>query len=200
MNAPLPAATLLMLALDSLGTNGPYQQRRTPASAEADAGLVESIRIMGVLQPILVRWDDEARQHQVVDGHRRVTAARAAGLQTIRALPVETDERTSLAAGVAANLQRAALAPVDQWRALVHLQEKGWTLEGAAMALGTPLRLARQLDKLGRLHPELLAAIEAFGLPVERDLGEIALAPMAGAGLSASSRNLSASSRCVSPT
>lgn len=178
MNAPLPAATLLMLALDTLGTNGPYQQRRTPASAEADAGLVESIRIMGVLQPILVRWDDEARQHQVVDGHRRVTAARAAGLETIRALPVDTDERTSLAAGVAANLQRAALAPVDQWRALVHLQEKGWTLDGAAGALGIAKRTAKQLDKLGRLHPSMLSAIEQHDMPEEDDLAIIAGAPL----------------------
>ncbi|GGJ13991.1 ParB/RepB/Spo0J family partition protein [Neoroseomonas lacus] len=178
MNAPLPAATLLMLALDSLGTNGPYQQRRTPASAEADAGLVESIRIMGVLQPILVRWDDEARQHQVVDGHRRVTAARAAGFETIRALPVETDERTSLAAGVAANLQRAALAPVDQWRALVHLQEMGWTLDGAAGALGIAKRTAKQLDKLGRLHPSMLSAIEQHDMPEEEEIAIIAGAPI----------------------
>jgi ParB/RepB/Spo0J family partition protein len=179
MNAPLPAATLLMLDLDALGMNGPFQQRRTPASAEADAGLVESIRIMGVLQPILVRWDDEQRQHQVVDGHRRVTAARAAGLATIRALAVESDERTSLAAGVAANLQRAALAPVDQWRALVHLQEKGWSLDSAALALGTPLRLARQLDKLGRLHPDMLAIIEEHGMPdSDRWVGIIASAPL----------------------
>ncbi|MBR0649540.1 ParB/RepB/Spo0J family partition protein [Roseomonas terrae] len=178
VNATLPAAALLMLALDELGMNGPYQQRRTPAAAAEDAGLIESIRVMGVLQPILVRWDGEARLHQVVDGHRRVTAARAVGLGTIRAIAVESDERTSLAAGVAANLQRAALAPVDQWRALVHLQEKGWTLDGAALALGTPLRLAKQLDKLGRLHPDMLAAIEQSEMPKEEELAVIAAAPI----------------------
>lgn len=161
MNAPIPAASVLMLALAELDDNGPYQQRRTKASAEADAGLAESIRRLGVLQPILVRWNAETQQHQVVDGHRRVAAARVAGLERIRAFGVDsTDDRETMAAGVAANHQRAPLAPVDLWRAMVHLQDLGWKVEGAALALGIPMRLARQLDKLGRLHPDMIAEIE----------------------------------------
>ncbi len=169
---------LLTIAIDTLDDSGPYQQRRTRASAQADAGLAESIKALGVLQPILVRWNEEAQAHQVVDGHRRVAAARAAGLDTIRAVEVATEERMTMAAGVAANHQRAALAPVDLWRAMVHLQdEHGWTLDGAAMALGIPTRLARQLDKLGRLHPDMIAAIEAGEMPEEEELAIIAGAP-----------------------
>lgn len=173
MNAP----AILTLDLATLDANGPYQQRRTRASAEADAGLAESIRAMGVLQPILVRRDDATGQHQVVDGHRRAAAARAAGLATIAAIEVAHDERMTMAAGIAANMQRAPLAPVDQWRAIVHLQSLGWTLDGAAAALGVPMRAARRLDKLGRLHPDTLAAIEKGGMPDDDELATIAGAP-----------------------
>jgi ParB family transcriptional regulator, chromosome partitioning protein len=177
MNAPTNLAGILTLAIDTIDAAGPFQQRRTRASAEADAGLAESIRTMGLLQPILVRWNADAQQHQVVDGHRRVAAARAAGLDSIRAVEIDTDDRITLAAGVAANLQREPLAPVDQWRAMVALQEKGWNLTGAALALGVPMRAARQLDRLGRLHPDIIAAIEAHDMPEEDELHQIASAP-----------------------
>jgi ParB family transcriptional regulator, chromosome partitioning protein len=177
MNGPAPLTGILTLPIDTIDTAGPFQQRRTRASAEADAGLAESIRAMGLLQPILVRWNDSTQQHQVVDGHRRVAAARAAGLESIRAVEIDSDERITLAAGVAANTQREALAPVDQWRAMVALQDKGWNLTGAALALGLSMRSARQLDKLGRLHPDIIAAIQAHDMPEEDELHQIAGAP-----------------------
>lgn len=177
MNAPANLAGILTLAIDTLDTAGPFQQRRTRAAEAADTGLAASIGAMGVLQPILVRWDHQAQQHQVVDGHRRVAAARAVGLDSIRAIEIDSDERTTLAAGVAANTQREPLAPVDQWRAIIALQDKGWDLMGAAAALGIPQRAARQLDKLGRLHPDIVAAIEAHDMPEEDELGRIAQAP-----------------------
>lgn len=178
MNAPISTAGLLTLPLAELDADGPFQQRRTKAAEAADAGLAESIRRLGVLQPILVRWDSVTQQHQVVAGHRRVAAARAAGLETIRAVLVEGDEGTAMAAGIAENHQRAALAPIDLWRAMVHLQDVGWTIDGAAMALGIPMRLARRLDRLGRLHPDMIAAIEADEMPEEDDLAVIAGAPL----------------------
>jgi ParB family transcriptional regulator, chromosome partitioning protein len=177
MNGPTPLAGILTLPIDTLDAAGPFQQRRTRASEQADAGLAESIRAMGLLQPILVRWNEPTQQHQVVDGHRRVAAARAAGLDSVRAVEIDSDERITLAAGVAANMQREALAPIDQWRAMVALQDKGWSLTGAALALGVPMRTARQLDKLGRLHPDVLALIEAHDMPEEVELRTMAGAP-----------------------
>lgn len=180
MNAPIdiPAPRgLLTLALAELDTASAYQQRRTKASAEADAGLAASIGTMGVLTPILVRWGSATERHQVVDGHRRVAAALAAGLSHVPAVELASDERATLAAGVAANTQRAPLAPVDLWRAIVALQDRGWTLDGAAAALGVAKRLARQLDKLGRLHPDMLGAIAAHEMPEEDALAIIAGAP-----------------------
>ena len=178
MNAPVAQDRLLVLPLDQLDDNGPFQQRRTKASAEADAGLAESVRQLGVLQPILVIWHAESQLYQVVAGHRRLAAARAAGLERIRAIEIDPDARIAMAAGVAENHQRAPLAPIDLWRAMVDLQDLGWKIEGAALALGIPTRLARQLDKLGRLHPDMIAAIEAGDMPNEDDLATIALAPI----------------------
>ncbi len=182
MNAPIdiPAPRgLLTVRLADLDTASEFQQRRTQASADADRGLAESIAAMGILTPILVRWNEATQQHQVVDGHRRVAAAIAAGHIEVPAVEIASDERTSLAAGVAANTQRAPLAPVDLWRAIVHLQAHGWTLDGAAGALGIAKRLAKQLDKLGRLHPDMLGAIAAHDMPEEDELAMIAGAPPA---------------------
>ncbi len=179
MNAidmPAPRG-LMMLAITELDVSSAFQQRRTRVPAQADEGLVVSIRGMGVLTPILVHWNPDAERHQVVDGHRRVAAAAAAGLSVIPAVELQGDERASLAAGVAANTQRAPLAPVDLWRAIVHLQGKGWTLDGAAGALGIAKRTAQQIDKLGRLHPSMLSAIEQHHMPEEEELAIIAGAP-----------------------
>jgi ParB family chromosome partitioning protein len=169
-----PAPTL---PLDAIETTSGLQHRRTPAGAEADRGMQESVASMGILVPVRVRRSPDSATWHIVDGHRRVAAARALNLDSIPVVEDRGDDATATAAGIAANVQRVALAPVDQWRAMVHLQQMGWTLAGAASALGIGQRAARQLDKLGRLHPDVLAAIEAHGMPDDDDLATIALAP-----------------------
>jgi ParB family chromosome partitioning protein len=182
MNAPISTSNLRAgladIPLAQIDDNGPFQQRLTPVEVDKAAGFEQSIRTMGVLQPILVRWNELARLYQVIDGHRRTAAARALGIESIPAKIVSLEAREATAAGVATNIARAPLAPVDQWRALAHLVELGWTPNGAALALGIGERLARKLTKLGQLHPDVLAAIEAHGMPPNDDsLGTIANAP-----------------------
>jgi len=173
----VPPDTLLHLPLDALNPNGPYQPRRAAADDAADAGILSSIQQLGVLTPILVSQGPPGEPWRIVDGHRRVRAARAAGLATIPAVPIREDQPEIFACAVAANITRAALSPVDQWRAMVRLQDLGWSLTGAADALGLSIRLATRLDRLGRLDPQLLAAIEAHGLPDDHELAQIVAAP-----------------------
>lgn len=147
-----------------------------------DASLRASIAELGVLEPLLVirLGDDmdEAPDFEVKDGNRRLAAARACGLMALEVaeLPRRREDYT-LAAATAANLVRAPLDPVDQWRAIVQLQERGYDLANAARCLGLTERHARQLDKLGRLHPDMLRLMEQHGLPPERTLAAITTAP-----------------------
>jgi ParB family chromosome partitioning protein len=148
-----------------------------------DASLRASIAELGVLQPLLVvrlgdDMDDPAT-YEVKDGNRRLAAARAAGLLALEVseLPRRREDFT-LAAATAGNLVRAPLDPLDQWRAIVQLQERGYDLVNAGRCLGLSERAAHQLDKLGRLHPDMLSLIERYGVPTERTLGLLALTPL----------------------
>jgi ParB family chromosome partitioning protein len=165
----------MSISLSEIHENG-HNVRRLPAGAQADTALEDSIRSQGVLVPILVR--PEADGYTVIAGHRRVAAARAAGLTEIPALVMQgLVNGHATAAQAAENMVRAPMHPVDQWRAIVQLQNDGFTLTAAADALGMNHRFAKRLDKLGRLHPDVLALIERHGLPDERHLSVIAMAP-----------------------
>ncbi|MDD5847031.1 MAG: ParB/RepB/Spo0J family partition protein [Lachnospiraceae bacterium] len=75
--------------------------------------LVESIRQHGVLVPVLVRPDDEGT-YEMISGHRRMHAAKLAGLVTIPAIikPMTDDEATI--AMVDANMQREEILPSER--------------------------------------------------------------------------------------
>lgn len=80
--------------------------------------LVESIKVNGVLSPVLVRPDDEGN-YEMISGHRRLHAAKLAGLATIPAIikPMTDDEATI--AMVDANVQREEILP----------SERAWSLK-----------------------------------------------------------------------
>ena len=152
--------------------------RRVATTAQQDEGMRESVRMLGVLQPIIVRAAGGAGRYRLVSGRRRLRAAREAGLCDIPAeVRADLTDADAAAIEAAENIQRAAMAPVDTWRAITRLRELGWDLDSAAAALGLGYRRAQQLEKLGTLHPEILARIEQHGLPPQHQLQEIAAAP-----------------------
>jgi ParB family chromosome partitioning protein len=164
----------MSISLSAIHENG-HNVRRLPAGKQADDALADSIRTQGVLVPILVR--PEADGYTVIAGHRRVAAARTAGVAEIPALVMDgLVNGHATAAQAAENMVRAPMHPVDQWRAIVELQNDGFTLTAAAGSLGLSERHARRLDKLGRLQPEMLKLIEQCGLPDDNELATIAMA------------------------
>lgn len=158
----------------------PQHARQIATSAEQDAALVESLRAIGQLQPILVRRDaslEQADAYCILAGRRRLTAARQLGWAQIDAIVIEATDAAALAIEGAENMVRAAMRPVDQWRVLDRLRFHHYSPEDAAAALGLPLRKAAQMTKLGSLHPDVLALIEQEAdLPEPRALGIIAAA------------------------
>lgn len=69
------------------------------------AELVESIRLNGVLSPVLVRSTDEGG-YEMISGHRRMHAAKLAGLVTIPAFVRDMTDDEATIAMVDANIQR----------------------------------------------------------------------------------------------
>jgi ParB family chromosome partitioning protein len=97
-------------------------QPRTHFDEESLSGLVDSIRAVGVIQPVLVRQVSE-EEFELIAGERRCRAARRAGLQSIPALVQTIDDLASLERALVENVQREDLNPLDEAAAYQQLIE-----------------------------------------------------------------------------
>ncbi|MDQ1519580.1 MAG: ParB family transcriptional regulator, chromosome partitioning protein [Actinomycetota bacterium] len=97
------------------------QQPREHFDEESLAALAESIREVGVLQPVLVREAGEG--FELIAGERRWRAARRVGLQTIPAIVRHADDASSLQQAIIENVQRESLNPLEEAAAYQQLIE-----------------------------------------------------------------------------
>ncbi len=75
---------------------------------------MESVRQDGVIQPLLVVLRAEGGAYQIIDGHRRVAAAQAAGLATVPCLVLSVDQVEAAFQTGISNLQRRDLTPLEE--------------------------------------------------------------------------------------
>jgi len=134
MSAEGEALVPQMIAVDQIRPS--HQQVRTRFDAEPLGELAESIRLHGVLQPLLVRR--LADGYELIAGERRWRAARLAGLRSVPAVVRDdagNDEQLVL--GLIENLQRTDLDAIEEARGLRRLIEDfGLTHEEVAQRLG----------------------------------------------------------------
>jgi ParB family transcriptional regulator, chromosome partitioning protein len=97
------------------------QQPREHFNEESMAALAESIREVGVLQPILVRAGGDG--FELIAGERRWRAARRIGLQTIPAIVRTADDASMLQQAIIENVQREELNPLEEAAAYQQLIE-----------------------------------------------------------------------------
>src|SRR4051812_29671886 len=122
------------LPVDLVAPN-PRQPRRSFDDA-ALAGLAESVRERGVLQPVLVR-PLPGGSYELVAGERRWRAARLAGLPTVPALVRARDDAQALEVALIENMAREDLNPVEEARACAALvEELGLTREEVGRRVG----------------------------------------------------------------
>ena len=100
------------LSLDSLipFENHPYKV----IDNEEMAALVESIKLSGIMVPLAVRALDEEGKYEIISGHRRLYAARQAGLETVPALIYALDRDSAAIALVDSNLHRENILPSEK--------------------------------------------------------------------------------------
>ena len=160
--------------------NNPYQVRD---DAEINT-LIESIQMQGVLSPLIVRPIENTDEYEVVSGHRRLHAARKAGITEVPALIYALDRDTAAIAVVDSNLHREHILPSEKAFAyrmkLEAMSRQGHRSDLTSDQLGRKLEtaeiIAQQSDdsksqvrryiRLTYLIPELLEKM---------DQGEIAL-------------------------
>src|SRR5256712_5851403 len=123
-----------MIAVDQIRPS--RQQVRSRFEAEPLGELAESIRLHGVLQPILVRKLTDG--FELIAGERRWRAARLAGLSQVPAVVRgEAGNDQQLVLGLIENLQRTDLDPIEVARGLRRLiEEFNLTHEKIAQRLG----------------------------------------------------------------
>ena len=140
---------LRLLAIDKIRA-GRYQPR-TRADEASLVDLAESIKVQGVVQPILVRPIDGGR-FEIVAGERRWRAAARAGLEEIPALVRTVPDQAALALALIENIQRENLNPLEEAQGLKRLiEEFGLTHEAAAQAIGRSRSAVTNLLRLTQL-------------------------------------------------
>ena len=84
--------------------------------------LIESIQQNGIINPLIVRPKENTEdEYEVVSGHRRLRAARKAGLKTVPALIYAIDRDTATIAVVDCNLQRENIPPSEKAKASIFI-------------------------------------------------------------------------------
>ena len=108
---------VLYLPVDAIAPN-PDQPRQQFAQPELEE-LADSIRALGILQPLTVRRRND--RWELVAGERRLRAARLAGLDQVPCLAIQTDSQSSSLLALVENLQRKDLYFWEEAQALRRL-------------------------------------------------------------------------------
>jgi len=111
---------LVELDIDRI-QRGKYQPRQV-FEQESLQELADSIRVQGIVQPIVVR--PEGQHFELVAGERRWRAAQLAGLQKVPAVIRELDSKSAAAIALIENIQREDLNPLEEAQAFLRLIEE----------------------------------------------------------------------------
>src|SRR3954462_5049875 len=124
------------------------------------AGLAESVRQRGVLQPILVR-PVPGGTYELGAGERRWRAAQLAGLEVVPALVRPADDAQALEAALIENMAREDLNPMEEARACAALvEELGLTREEVGRRVGRSRVAVSNLLRLLDLPDEVMTLLE----------------------------------------
>jgi ParB family chromosome partitioning protein len=143
---------LAQIRVDEIAPNARQPRRRF--EPDATAGLAESIRRQGLLQPVVVR-SRAAGGYELIAGERRWRAAREAGIETLPALVREADDRDSLLLALVENVAREQLSAVEEARAY------------AALVDEFGLSLGELADRVGRSKSSVSNRLRLLELPDE---------------------------------
>ena len=170
------------LSIDSVAPN-PHQPRRL-FSEESLVDLMNSIKEMGVIQPLIVRPKGNDF-YEIVTGERRWRAARMAGYSTVPAMVRDLSDSESFEIALIENLQRENLNPLDTAEAYETLIRKySYTHDVLAQRIGKdrtnitnylrllklpdPIKEDLRRDRLSMGHARTLLAVDS--LPFQMNL------------------------------
>jgi len=134
---------------------GRYQPRSV-FDPEKLAELADSIRVQGVVQPVVVRPLEEEGEFELIAGERRWRAAQMAGIERIPAVVRDVSDEDSVAMALIENIQREDLNPLEEATALRRLiDDFRMTHQEAADAVGRSRAAVSNLLRLLELMQEV---------------------------------------------
>lgn len=153
---------------------------------EAMSDLAESVRLIGVATPLLIR--PAGNRYQVISGHRRLEAARRAGLDHVPAIIRDMDDDTAVITMVDSNKARTNIPLSEQAKAM-RMRHDAILHQGARSADGKTTRqrlgeenessekTAARLVQLGRLDDGLIRHLDDKSLPARSGLQLVSAKP-----------------------
>jgi len=158
------AETILREVPVDLLCRGQYQPR-VDMHEDTLKELAESIKVQGVVQPIVVRSIGRSNgetRYEIVAGERRWRAAQLAGLDTVPALVRDIPDEAAVAVALIENIQREDLNPIEEARSLARLvQQFEMTHAEAAEAVGRSRAAVSNLLRLLELPPAVIELLES---------------------------------------
>ena len=146
-----------LIPIDQIESN-PFQPR-TDFDEDALYDLAESIKHLGIIQPITVRKIGENR-YQLISGERRLRAAKLANLDEIPAFVKDADDDTLLELALVENIQRQDLNAIEIANSYQKLLEEfNLTQEELSSRVGKNRATISNYLRILNLPPAIQAAI-----------------------------------------
>jgi ParB family chromosome partitioning protein len=139
-------------------------QPRLVIRQESLQELADSIRVQGLVQPIIVRVA-VADRYELIAGERRWRAAQLAGLAEVPALVRAVSDQAAMAMALIENIQREDLNPLEEAQALKRLiEEFAMTHQQAAESIGRSRATVSNLLRLLELCEEVRQLVQDYRL------------------------------------
>ena len=151
--------TKMQETLEMIGVTKLHPNKDNPRKNLGDLSeLTESIKKNGVMQNLtVVRSDDKSDEYTVLIGHRRLAAAKAAGLTEVPCKVVEKmDQKEQMAIMLCENIQRSDLTPREQAEGFQLMLDLGETVSSISKKSGFSETTVRHRVELAKLDREAL--------------------------------------------
>ena len=171
-----PDEELKKVPLDLI-QRGKYQPRQD-MRPEALEELAESIKVQGVMQPIVIR-PISSNKYEIIAGERRWRATQLAGLDEIPAVIRDVPDEAAIAMALIENIQREDLNPIEEAVALKRLQDEfELTHQEVAEAVGKSRTAVTNLLRLMSLDGEVKKLLENGDIEMGHARSVLSLEPL----------------------
>jgi len=131
-----PDKSLFVLGIERIRPDSDQVRTENKSATDAEVKeLAESIRAVGLENPLTIRWVQDEDIYELIAGERRFTAAKLAGLREVPVKLIDADDKTVRRLQLHENVHRANLTPLELGHALQKLLDDGEKPQALAVLL-----------------------------------------------------------------